>query len=121
VKKNDFILVGIILIVAVAALLFINQTKKSGDMAIIEVGGKVYKELPLNVNTTIEIKGANGGTNVLKIEDGHADMIDADCPDKLCVKQKNIQNNGETLVCLPHKVIVKIESSKANDIDAVAN
>lgn len=120
-KRNDFILIGIILVIAVAALLFRNALKQNGDMVIVYVDGKVYQELPLNQNTSLEINGIGGGTNLLIIEDGHADMVDASCPDKLCVDQKQIQYNGEALICLPNKVVVKIKSSMESDIDAVAN
>jgi hypothetical protein len=37
------------------------------------------------------------------------------------VHQRDIQNDGETIVCLPNKVIVEIESSKKSEVDAVAN
>jgi len=121
VKRNDFILIGIILLIAVAALLYRNVVKQNGDIIIVYVDGKVYKELPLNQKTTLEIKGVGGGTNLLIIEEGHADMVDASCPDKLCVDQKQIQYNGETLICLPNKVVVKVKSNKESDIDAVAN
>ena len=32
-------------------------------------------------------EGINGGKNILKISEGTADMIDADCPDQTCVKK----------------------------------
>ena len=44
-------------------------------------------------------------------------MIEADCPDRLCVKQKAICKNGETIVCLPHKVVVEIRSQEENLLD----
>lgn len=120
-KRNDIILVAIILVIAAAGLLYMNLSKKSGDMVVIKVDGEIYKELPLNKDTTFEIEGVRGGKNELVIKDGHADMADANCPDKLCVHQRDIQNDGETIVCLPNKVIVEIESSKKSEVDAVAN
>ncbi|CCZ53222.1 putative uncharacterized protein [Clostridium sp. CAG:75] len=47
-------------------------------------------------------------------------MKKADCPDKICVHHKGIRSNGETIICLPHKVIVTIQSSKTGDLDGVA-
>lgn len=120
-KRNDFILIVIILAVAAAGLLYMNIMNKDGDMVIIKVDGKVYKELPLNKDATLKIKGAGHGWNELIIKNGKADIVDADCPDKLCVKQRAIEKDGETLVCLPNKVIVEIESSKESEVDAVAN
>lgn len=120
-KRNDIILIGIILVIAVASLLYINASKQGGDTAIIKVDGVVYKEVSLDKDTTLEIEGVNGGTNMLIIEDGHADMIDASCPDKLCVDQNNIEYNGETIVCLPNRVVIEVQSEKESELDSIAN
>jgi hypothetical protein len=121
VKKNDIFLIGIILMIAVVSFLVINATKQDGDKVVIEIDGKFYKELPLNVDTTLVIETANGGTNTLVIENGHADVIDATCPDKICVDQKHIENNGETIICLPNKVLIEVQSGNENPIDSIAN
>ena len=60
-------------------------------------------------------------TNTLTIAERKADMTDADCPDLLCVHQKAISKDGETIVCLPNKVVVTVISSEKSDMDAVAN
>jgi hypothetical protein len=46
-------------------------------------------------------------------------MTAADCPDKLCVKQRSIAKEGETIVCLPHRVVVKISGGERPVIDGV--
>ena len=46
-------------------------------------------------------------------------MIEADCPDKLCVHQKAIERTNETIVCLPHKVVVEIQDAKEADFDSM--
>ena len=66
----------------------------------------------------IQIKNAEGTvTNTLVIENGKADMISADCPDKLCVNQHAISSNGETIVCLPNKVVVEVEDGEEAQFD----
>lgn len=120
-KRNDLILAGVILVVAIAAFLFLNFIKKEGNTVIVKVDGKVYKEFPLEVDTTYEIEGVNGGTNLLVIEDGHADIVEASCPDMDCVDQMQIDKDGETIVCLPNKVVIEIDSDAQSDIDAIAN
>ena len=119
-KRNDIILIVIILFLATAGLLYMNFSKKDGSLVVVKVDGKVYKELPLNKDATLEIKGVGKGTNLLVIKDGHADVVDANCPDKLCVNQRQIDKDGETIVCLPNKVVVEIESSEESEVDAVA-
>ena len=117
-KKNDYVLIAGILLAAVI-LLVVFQRGWSGDGAVVEVtvGGKVYGEYRLDKDQTIEIHN----TNLLEIRDGKADMIDADCPDKLCVEQKAISKNGESIVCLPNQVVVTVTTGEQTENDAVAN
>jgi hypothetical protein len=120
-KKKDLILAGVILIIAIGALIILNLNKKEGSTVIVKVDGKVYKEFSLDVDATYEIEGANGGTNLLVIKDGYAEITEASCPDKICVEQKKIDKDGETIVCLPNRVVLEINSNKENEIDAIAN
>ena len=120
-NKNDILLIIVVIFLSVCALigyrLFYHQ---SGSFVQVTVDGKVYKELPLDKDNVIIIEG-KGGTNKLSIHNGYADMTDADCPDKRCVKQKKIHYNGESLICLPHKVVVTVISDKENQLDGIAS
>ena len=118
-KKNDKILIVIVLAVAVLVFLIHNLLGgKGADTVTVKVDGKITGTYSLIENQTIEI---NDGSNILKIEDGIADMIEADCPDKLCVKQKAVSKNGESIICLPNEVIVEVESNEDSEYDAVVN
>lgn len=120
-KKNDILLTAGILLLALLCFcgyrFFYHQ---NGAYVEVTVNGKLTNTLPLDKDTTLTIKGSNHGTNILKIKNGIASITDADCPDKLCVKQKAISKEGETLVCLPHKVVVSISSDEKNKLDGVA-
>lgn len=121
-NKRDIILIATILILSLCAFAGYRFLYNNvGNTVRIEVNGKSYKELPLNKNTEITIKGAGGGTNRLRIHNGYADMTDADCPDKLCVRQKKISSSGETIVCLPHKVVVTVITDDKGKLDGVAS
>jgi len=120
-KKNDIILaVSFVIVAIICAILIQVFVKKDGNIAIVNIDGKVYKELSLSVNTELEIDAASGvdGYNILVIENGHAYMKNADCADKICVHQGKISKVGETIVCLPHKVVIEIkgENSKLDGV-----
>lgn len=121
-KKADFILIGAVAVV-VAILIFCLYVfnSGSGDFVQIEVDGVVTDTLPLSEDTVREIKTDNG-TNTLVISDGSAVMTQADCPDGICANHKPINKTGESIICLPHKVVVTVVNDKSNDndIDAVA-
>ena len=120
IKKKDLILVAVILIIALLWVIFITFTKVEGAEAVITVHGKIYKTLPLNEDTTVTVEDESGHHNVVAIKDGKVTMTEANCPDILCVKQGSIHYNHESIVCLPHKVVVEIQAGEENNVDAIA-
>ena len=118
-KKNDIVLIAIIVTVALLAFFLHNVIGGKGASCVtIKVNGEIEGVYSLSEEQEIEI---NGGSNILQIKNGKADMIEADCPDKLCVNQKAVSKNGENIICLPNKVIVEVDSSENSEIDAVTN
>ena len=121
-KKADFIVIGAVaVVVAVLLVVLYGVNSNSGDYVQIEVDTKIVDVLPLDTDTEKNIK-TDKGTNKLVIKDGKAKMIEADCPDGICVNHKSINRSGESIICLPHKVVVTVVNEKAQDdeIDAVA-
>ncbi len=117
-KKNDWILIGIVILIAAVFFLFQTFKPKSGAQVVeITVDGEIYGTYDLDEEQTIEING----TNTLTIEDGKAQMEEADCPDLLCVHQKAISKEGESIICLPNKVVVTIRGGEETELDAVTN
>ena len=93
----------------------------AGSYVQIEIDGKTAETLPLDIDTTHEIITDNGGKNTLVIKDGYAKMISANCPDGICKNHMKINRNGESIICLPHKVVVTVVSENEQDeVDAVA-
>lgn len=120
-KKNDrifLILVFCVLLVIVAV--FYLTGKGSGARVQITVDGVLYGTYSLNEDREVPIERDGVVTNVLVIKDGMADMTEADCPDMLCVHQRAISKTGETIVCLPNKVVVEVLKSEESELDSVA-
>ena len=112
-KKKDWILIAVILCVAGLTVLVHTLIGGAGANRVTIEG--IYS---LSEDREIEI---NGGTNLLRIKNGEATMIQADCPDQLCVHQKPVSMNHESIICLPNKVVVEVESSANREFDAVTN
>ena len=110
-KKNDFVFVIAIFIIAIWAFLLIP--KETANIAKITVDGKLYSTVSLEKDTKILIND----TNVAVVKDGEIYMESATCPDKLCVHQGKISDSSKKIVCLPNKVI--IEALKESSIDTV--
>ncbi|MCD8125793.1 MAG: NusG domain II-containing protein [Lachnospiraceae bacterium] len=120
IKKADLILIGVILAAALFTLGALALTRQTGSFVVVRVDGTEVARYSLTEDRTETIGGVNGGTNVLVIENGTATMTDADCPDQLCVHQGSIRYDGETIVCLPHRVVVEIEGGEEAGVDGVA-
>ena len=75
---------------------------------------------PLGENLVTSISFEEEHYNLILIEDGKVSVADADCPDQLCVRQRSISGNGESIICLPHRLVVQIESEEERKLDAIA-
>ncbi len=109
-KKNDIILLVVVVICAGALLaIFSTIYIGKGETVVVRVDGKEYARLPLGRDTELLIEG-DGGTNLLAIKDGKAYISEASCPDLVCVKTGHA-DELKSVVCLPNKVTVSIESN----------
>ena len=115
--RNDIILAVAIVLVATVGLLLFVLTKEEGSTVAVKIDGVVTDTYPLSENIEISIKtGENDeNINVLTIEDGKASISEADCPDKICVETRAVSFVGETIVCLPHKLVIEITNEKTDD------
>ena len=124
-KKRDIIFIGVLLVVALIAFFVIDKfIKKDGNKVVIKVDGEIVKIVNLTDTNNIIVNGYDGGTNTVVIENGIVYMTEADCPDKICVNTGKISKIGETIVCLPHRVVVEIQgevpqSDSDDSIDSV--
>ncbi len=117
--KNDIVLILALLLLALLAWGALRLTKKPGGEAVVTVDGVLVATLPLSIEARLPVGAERGFLNVVEVADGRVRVADADCPDRLCVRQGWIRYDGESIVCLPHKLIVSIRGG-GQDLDAVA-
>ncbi len=117
-KKADLILVAGAIVVAAGIWLFYSVGAEKGKGVEITVDGESKAFLPLDENDSIRID-TDEGYNVITIKDGEVTVTEADCRDRICVEHKKIRKIGETIVCLPHKLVVTITGDEPGDFDAV--
>lgn len=120
-KKGDKITsIIVILIITVSIIgVFTYKNFKSGPekIALIKQDGKVIKTIDLNkikYKQKFIVKYKSSNFNKIEIENGKIAITDADCPDKICVKTGWISEPGQSIVCLPHKLIIEIEGKNSN-------
>lgn len=123
-KKGDMILI-FILIAAVISWYGINKLNESKDerRAVIETDGSVYKTIPLKAGMKLQDVhidlGAGKYIDIVVDENG-AYVKDVICPDKICQQTGVVNKVGQSIVCLPNRVIVYIEGESEAEIDNVS-
>ena len=123
-KKNDWVLIFLVIFLGlfsygIVSIIQIQSTKE--PQAVITQDGKLQGTYPLSENQTIYIPSKENPINSFRIENGTIYMLQANCPDKICVHHKPISKNGETIVCLPNKVIVVIKNGAEREVDGGTN
>lgn len=123
--KHDCLLLCSIIICSLLGLLFLHfyNTVPDQPIAQIMVNGSLIKQIDLTnplQNRLIKIKGYRGICRI-ETKKGAIRMLDAPCPDHICVKTGWISHNRQMIVCVPNRVSIKIiEKNRNNDIDTIA-
>lgn len=120
--RNDVLFIAVLLLLvslAGAAFFFLRG---EGDTVTVSVDGKHYGTYPLHTDLTLSIRTGDAGDqeNVLVIRDGKAYVESATCPDGICAAHKPISREGESIVCLPHRVVITVHTSEGEEPDIIA-
>ena len=107
IKKGDIILSAGIIVLAVVFIFLFSFFKVQGKQVVITVDGEVFGKYSIDYDQEIEVK-TELGVNTVVIRDGKVSVSNADCPDKYCVNHVPVDETGETVVCLPHRMIVVV-------------
>ena len=117
--RNDIVLISVLLLGALLAGLALFLFRTVGDTVVVTVDGALWGEYSLSENREIEINNGEG-YNILIIENGEAYVSSADCPDGICSSHRPIKHDGESIICLPNKVVVEIRTQSKNQPDIIA-
>ncbi|MBQ6878065.1 MAG: NusG domain II-containing protein [Oscillospiraceae bacterium] len=115
--RNDLILGLAVIILAAGIWLVSELLKEDGAFAVVTVNGVETARYSLDTDAEIRLESENGGYNILTIKNGKADVVEASCPDHVCVDQRAISKTGEAITCLPNKTVITIEGEEEADID----
>ena len=120
IKKADIVLFFELLAVGLAISWASLNSGQTGDKVRISVGGETYGVYDLAQDRTIQVR-QNGHTNNIIIEGGHVSMASSDCANQVCVNTGAIYLAGDSIVCLPNRVMVEILSeSKGGGVDVIS-
>lgn len=87
--------------------------------AEIRVNGEIVRTVPLSEDCEFTVTTPEGH-NVIRVADGMVSVVEADCPDKVCVNTKPISGGLVPIICLPHHLEIVIVSAPDTSADAAA-
>lgn len=117
---RDVLFLAALLVTGLLLTVGIFRFSESGSQIRVTVDGQLYGVYPLDENRCVQVTLADGGSNQIRIADGTAYMEQADCPDGLCMRQGAISRTGQTIVCLPHRLVVEVYGAQTNEYDTVS-
>lgn len=112
--RNDILLIAVLLLVAAVGALYLFVFRGAGNTVTVTVDGQLYATYALSDTVEVDIDSGDG-TNRLIIRDGKAFVEAASCPDGICVAHRPIFRDGESIVCLPNRVVVTVTSREQTD------
>ena len=117
-KKADIILAAALIIAGLAVSYALSFGQTEGSRLDISCGGTPFGSYSLSENRTIEIE-QDGHLNKVTINNGVVSMDFSDCSGQDCVHQGPISKTGESIICLPNKVVLEI-TGDSREYDSVA-
>jgi hypothetical protein len=117
-KIGDCIFIGLVLIGFVIGLFLIRSSENEGQTVSIFLENRELYRLLILEDRIIVVQGKIGET-VVKIEHGKVCIESAPCPHQLCKNMGRIYRSGESIVCIPNRLLIRIEGSDERSIDSI--
>ena len=111
---RDIALILIILALSTVILLVTRSRKDQGAYVVVMVRNEEVARYSMAINGIYDIYDNNGNNakiNTIEIKDGRVRMLEASCPNHLCIRQGWIRFEGQSIVCLPNKVTVIVRGT----------
>ena len=121
-RNAKVILLLLVLVGAACAAYVLLRPAGTGVVARITLDGELVEEIDLSAVTepyTFTLEGPGGFTNTIEVEHGRIRVLEAGCPDQVCVNQGYISDGTVPIVCLPNRLVIEIVGG-GDSLDAAA-
>lgn len=121
--KWDIVIVLVLFLLALLLYLvnifFLNNSDSDNSLIYVSVDGNVIKTFDLSYDCEYEIS-TKYGSNTIRIIDKELSVILSDCPNSECINMASISRNNQSIICLPHHLVIKVVSKEEGEYDAIA-
>lgn len=111
---DGFVVAGILLL-AVGCFIWLLPEDSDHLEAVVSVEGTQVCTLSLEEDGTYPFSG-QGYHLIVNVENGEVWVSQADCPTQDCVHTGRIYTTGQSIVCLPGQISIRLEGT-ATDAD----
>lgn len=108
--------VAVLAIAGIIAYIMMKNVSTENPTAEIYQNGELIRTVPLSEDCEFTVTCAEG-SNTVTVKDGAVMISAADCPDKVCVKTGAINGGAVPIVCLPHRLEIRVVNGDS-DADA---
>ena len=112
IKKSDFFIIGVIVIISLVFILLLNR-EKNAEQAKIYKNSDLIATVSLNENAEFTLPEAQGF--LFSVKDGKISVTASPCENKICVHSGYISKGGQSIVCLPERLVVALVSEDGYD------
>lgn len=110
-NKNDFKMISIVIIViGILFLLYFINSKKASN-ALVYYGSDIILTIDLNIDKEYIVQGDNGEVKI-EVKNKQIRVNEENSPYHLCSKQGYISKTGESIICLPNKIIIELPNDE---------
>ena len=118
ITKGDIILIVSLLVLSLVLFVISFTGDTESLRAEIYADGELTHDIALSEAAEGYTLTENGCE--LLIETDGVSFVYSDCGDKLCIKKGKLKRQGDTMACVPERVVVIIKSDSKKQIDGVA-
>lgn len=117
-NRKELTIIVILLIISISGYL-LSRINNQGSQVQIEIAQKLYGNYDLSKEQEIKIIDEKGDLILTcVIKNNSIKVATSNCPDKICIDDGSIGLTGQTIVCLPNQVVIRIIGDD-NNIDGV--
>jgi len=118
-RVGDWLLIAALLAGAAAAQLYLARTGTQGETAEVFVDGELRARIALDHPGATEVAGRIGPVELV-VEAGTIRVATAPCPHKVCIRMGRKEGAGDTIVCVPSGLLVRITgTAEGREVDAI--
>lgn len=117
-KTKAWIIIFAVLCILLAAAAFLTARVRTGVIANVYSHGRCIRSIDLSAVTeaySFTVEDDEGHINTVEVEHGRIRVVEANCPDRVCVNTGWLSHGLRPIVCMPAKLVIRLESSPAAD------